>query len=734
MANKDDSKGGLGVAASDRTSLIDSSLKLQRSLAIFQDINDKAHFIALNAAIEGARMKSRLSTFSIVAGQIAAQASKNIELSEKLELAIDRNRRLAFDATAIRNLELADDLIDKLDRNLFERNCDVQAWASFDIIKGAVNRANGHAGAETDAASDPTNVEFGKASHLLNKLVTIYVVYLNSFLLDKKGNVISCAKRGEHLGKNWSDRDWFRRASQGEMNVTALHDSDILQAPSLFYVAPVTDDSGQAIGVLCNCFDWAYALEMIKSADYDSNVSGSVIDDRGWVIASLKSHLILTDRMDWSLAGEAAVDKKCGFSVERARNGDAIVVGYSHTKGYNAYKGKGWSSIVTSRLGTIPLDSKIVATSSRGDSGQKVETTGAETDGRIESEKIGLQLRESMKDIDRLVYEVNANNRAVKLLAVNASIQAGLAGADGEGFSIIANEVANLAKKSLQFVDEVNLTTSSLRSAVDSSISLRLVDAANDAMSKVDRNLFERYCDIQAWSTFDKIVGLLEGNVEREVCLKLLESVHKIYEVYHDIYVLDMSGKVVAAAINRSVHGQTFTNKDWFKAAASGSIYYSDIYVSDTLKCPVITFSAPIMDAQNQIKGVICSRFNCGFLDQIIRATIADSKSTTFLLNQKGQVVGSRDGAGVLEKNFAELSLFKSLDQPRSGLLHEAEEGTERELAVGFSFSKGYNSYKGQKWSVVTLRPVEAHEARTGEEDPKLNFQKLLRSKFKKAA
>ena len=33
------------------------------------------------------------------------------------------------------NSKIAFDRIDKIDRNLFERNCDVQAWATFDAIK-----------------------------------------------------------------------------------------------------------------------------------------------------------------------------------------------------------------------------------------------------------------------------------------------------------------------------------------------------------------------------------------------------------------------------------------------------------------------------------------------------------------------------------------------------------------------------------------------------------------------
>jgi hypothetical protein len=471
---------------------------------------------------------------------------------------------------------------------------------------------------------------------------------------------------------------------------------------------------------------------MIQSAGYDPNVDACVIDDMGFVIASLKKHLILNDRMDWSLAGDAALSHLCGFSVERARNGDATVSGFSHTRGYNAYRGKGWSSIVTTRLGTVPTDSKMIATVNRALGVGSVDTSNP-VDTRIESEKIGLQLKESMREIEKVVDEVNANNRAVKLLAVNASIQAGLAGADGEGFSIIANEVANLAKQSLQFVDAVNHTTDSLRSAVDHSISVRLEDAANDAMSKIDRNLFERYCDIQAWSTFDKIVALLEGTVSQDVCLNLLENIHRIYEVYHDLYVLDLTGKVVATAINRGVHGHNFATKDWFQSALAGQIHYSDIYVSETLKCPVITFSAPVFDSHSQIRGVICSRFNCSFLDQIIRATIADSQSSTFLLNSKGQVIGSKDGIGVFEKSYSHLALF-STAHPASGFQKERDEKAGHDFAYGYSNSKGYNTYKGQKWSVVTIRPMQTGSNANLGHDPRERFRALMRTKNRKAA
>jgi hypothetical protein len=174
-------------------SLIQQACELEASLQIFRDINQKAHFIALSAAIEGARMRSKIATFSIVANQIATQANKNNELSEKLEKLIHKIKNFSFEAVAVRNLELAADLIDKLDRNLFERNCDVQAWVTFDKIKNALILSN-----EQTAIA---------ASDLLAKLCDTYVVYADSFLIDGLGTVLAAAKNRQHIGKSFKDFD-----------------------------------------------------------------------------------------------------------------------------------------------------------------------------------------------------------------------------------------------------------------------------------------------------------------------------------------------------------------------------------------------------------------------------------------------------------------------------------------------------------------------------------------------
>ncbi len=684
---------------------------LERSLMTFKDINQKAHFIALSAAIEGARMRSRLGTFSIVASQIAAQASKNNQLSEELEQLIARIKIESLEAIAVRNLELSMDLIDKLDRNLFERNCDVQAWAGFEEIKRAL----------TSPSEDSSKL----AGDVLGRLTGIYVVYSESLLLDVSGNVAACAAQKNFIGMDLSSEDWFKGALAGQVIVTDLHFSEILKSRAVFYCAPVLSDDNNVIGVLCNCFNWDYAQEMIQSGGFSRESKAIIINSQGTVIASGQEHQILNDTATWLEAGEIAIADGCGISNEKARNGASLAVGFAHTKGYNAYKGKNWSAIVLETIGDIDMavGSKIIEMNKKPDSGRI----------KIASEISGYKLLETMKKIDDLVLEINANNREVKLLAVNASIQAGLAGAEGEGFSIIANEVAVLAKKSLSFVEEVNQITVQLREAVEFSSSVRLVDAARDTMSKIDRNLFERFCDIQAWAIFGTLVEACKSNQAQDAeSMALLEKIHRIYEVYHDIYILSLDGRVLASAINRSVIGQNFSSKDWFRSAQAGSIFVSDIYVSETLKTPLMTFSSPIHDSEGRIIGVIASRFNCNFLNDILRATIVDSLSRCFLINTSGAVVGSAANDDILNKQMNGIETVKSNQTQDSGFVENTKIGNE-EFCLGFSNSKGYNTFKGQKWMTIVERPLRlAHM--TKKLTPAERFTEVVLERSKRAA
>jgi hypothetical protein len=297
------------------------------------------------------------------------------------------------------------------------------------------------------------------------------------------------------------------------------------------------------------------------------------------------------------------------------------------------------------------------------------------------------------------------------MLAVNAAIQAGVAGAEGESFSVIASEIGKLARKSEEFVNSINELTKTLGDCVRNTVYKRLGEAAFDTIDKIDRNLFERNCDVQAFASFAEIIRFLIHRGENGDILELLKRLHEIYEVYHDIFILDKDGNITAAAINTNLIGQNQRDRDWFRDCLAGNLVVTDLYFSKSINQYTVTFAAPVRDEKGNVIGVMTTRFNCNFVYDIMKATIVGQESNVYLINSRGIVIGSPEGEGLLKDSFAHLKAFRSLETKANGfVLDEHPYDSNRKIAVGFAKTSGYINYRGKGWSVFILRDVHEHD------------------------
>ncbi|MBF0361759.1 MAG: hypothetical protein HQK49_12150 [Oligoflexia bacterium] len=718
----------------DKSNLLTASAKMRESLQILDQINGKANLIAFNAAIEGARTRGRLDSFSIVAEQILTQAVRNVELSEKLGQLVKKLHNVALRSTAARYYELSEDLIDKLDRNLFGRNCDVQAWAVFEANIKCLHEVN-KLRSELDFKKLPADELHQKliandrvkwVKDLLDKVMSIYHVYSDIVLVDKEGLIVTSVKRPNLIGKqNVSDTDWFKAAMAGELNVSDMDWDMNIKAFVVRYSVPVLDEHKECIGVISTRFNWDYAQEMIDNGHYDDSVQAYIISKQGLVLANTDTSGlgVYREPMNWLDAGKDSMSGYSGYTIETARNGAPVASGYAKTKGYNTYKGKGWTALILSRLGNVDYEHLLHRVSRNGvtnyneyeyeednEKSESIESINNHENDKsikkkIESELVNDELIECMHNINELVDQINTTNHETNMLAINAAIQAGIAGTEGESFGVIAGEIGGLAEKSVAFVSKVNMTTKDLQTAVTSTVAARLSDAARDAADKIDRMLFERFCDIQAWSQMAVFRKATESGSDLNFqASDLLAKIQKIYEVYHDTFLVDATGKIIASALRRELIGQNQSNRKWFQDAIQGNVYYSDVYRSNTVNALTMTFSAPVTTWDGKIVGVITSRFNWDYIYDIIDAVIVDSKSRVNLVNSDGILIGSSDREQILEKSFKHLKAFTLLHQGQSGVHNEIDSSDGREYSVGFCKGKGHNAYSGKGWSVIIRR------------------------------
>jgi len=102
----------------------------------------------------------------------------------------------------------------------------------------------------------------------------------------------------------------------------------------------------------------------------------------------------------------------------------------------------------------------------------------------------------------------------MKMLALNALIESSRAGAHGAGFAVVAQEVRSVGQQveaiarelETQLTKRTGNLMGSIERMTERSRGERMVDLSLNAIELIDRNLYERTCDVRWWATDSAIV------------------------------------------------------------------------------------------------------------------------------------------------------------------------------------------------------------------------------------
>ena len=329
---------------------------LQDSRTEIAAINSQTRLLSLNARIEAARAGSAGDSFGVVAGEMIQVSRRTDEVSRALQTSAEAHvaellkisEALGRDVRGKRLSDLALNNIDLIDRNLYERTCDVRWWATDRAV--------------VDALAAPSPEANDYASKRLGVILNAYSVYFDIVLADKNGRVVANGRPNQYRsqGADVHGSPWFiaaqRAASGDDFGFAGPHRSSLVGDETvLVYSCPVCEDGdahGRQLGVLGILFRWdALADTIVRNTPVDESekalTRACIVATDGTILAdshgrALKEKLNIPD-----LAGLFSKTKSVSeIMIDRIPH----LVGHARAPGFETYS-TGWHSLVLQRRG-----------------------------------------------------------------------------------------------------------------------------------------------------------------------------------------------------------------------------------------------------------------------------------------------------------------------------------------------------------------------------------------------
>jgi hypothetical protein len=268
---------------------------------------------------------------------LSFSASQVLESKNAIKQIVNRNRSFS--------------VIEKIDRNFYERFGDVQAFAYNKLAREAID----------SATATPEIQKF------INTMVYYYVLYDLMMIVDANGKVVAvnttdknnvAVQTGFLLGKDFSNEEWFRVCTSSDGPVGGAWYSDFMEHPDvskiygsngwgMAFAAPIRNEKNEIIGVWYNYASWRDVTQGIRMETEELLTKETaeafvlITDKNGNVIDASDEKLVL----NLQVQEDIMMDMGISFSFNgRNVSSNDFIIGSAQGKGAYTYKGNNWKT------------------------------------------------------------------------------------------------------------------------------------------------------------------------------------------------------------------------------------------------------------------------------------------------------------------------------------------------------------------------------------------------------
>lgn len=304
----------------------------------------------------------------------------------------------------------------------------------------------------------------------------------------------------------------------------------------------------------------------------------------------------------------------------------------------------------------------------------------------------------------------------MKILALNALIESARAGEQGRGFAVVAQEVRAVGQQidalagdlETQLTRRTGALIETIGRMTDKVLGDRLVDLSLNAVELIDRNLYERTCDVRWWATDSAVVDCAAdaGAAAAACASERLSVILGAYTVYLDLWLCGLDGTILANGRPErfAVKGQSVAGEHWFREAMA--LRSGDDYVAGDIErqprlndAQVATYCATVREggrADGRLLGVLAIHFDWEPQARAIvkGVRVGDDRTRVLLVDGRMRVIAASDGVGLLTEQVP-----LRVGGRRDGWYHDPSGAL-----IAFHATPGYETYAGLGWYGVIVR------------------------------